>query len=117
GWLGQGRSMLREGSGGGAGATGALARIARRQRSQPPVGRAGSARRSARLARAGLRLVHRGVGYRRSEGGQDAARRTYRASNRRPARESGIADQTKAGRMRWPKSSTLSSLAAAPPER
>ena len=54
----------------------------------PAVGRTRSAGRGARSARAGLRLVHRGVRHDRSETGEGAARRT--GVNQRLARaESG----------------------------
>ena len=56
---------------------------ARRDQPRPAVGRARQARPGPRPARAGLRLVHRGLGYRRSEGREGAARRAAVARRQR----------------------------------
>ncbi len=71
---GSGGTFLSAGDRASPFARGEVVGIARRHQPRPAVARPGQARRGARTAGAGLRLVHRGLRHRRSEGGQDAAR-------------------------------------------
>ena len=74
--LGQSEACFRQAIRIAAGPTSKIVGIARCPRSGPAVGRPEPPRRSPRSARAGLRLVHRGVRHRRLGRGEGAARRT-----------------------------------------
>ena len=71
---GSGGSFLSAGDRASPFARGEVVGIARRHQPRPAVARPRQARRGARAAGAGLRLVHRGLRHRRSEGCQSAAR-------------------------------------------
>ena len=71
----RGRSLLPQGHRGRPEPGRASVGAARRDQPRAAVARSGQARRGPRPARAGLRLVHRGLRHRRPEGRQGAARR------------------------------------------